>query len=171
VLDEYGSGETDSVIAGFQVAASDAVPRARKCKKGLVANISLGGMARQSINDAVSTCFSSLQRSSSRMGEGVLGVEDVMCANDDDEQARSITEAGVFVAVAAGNAYTDAKNHSPASEPSVCTVGASSRNDTMARFSNYGPLVGTSCPSHINPLFPIRRSLTLPQTSSPPACR
>lgn len=55
-----------------------------------------------------------------------------------------MVEAGVFVAVAAGNEEDDAANYSPSSEPSVCTVGATMKNDTMVYFSNYGPLVGKS---------------------------
>lgn len=38
-----------------------------------------------------------------------------------------LQRAGVFVAVAAGNDNADARNTSPASEPSVCTVGASDK--------------------------------------------
>lgn len=38
-----------------------------------------------------------------------------------------LQRAGVFVAVAAGNDNADAANTSPASEPSVCTVGASDK--------------------------------------------
>ena len=40
----------------------------------------------------------------------------------------------------------DANRTSPASEPSVCTVGATSMNDTMTSWSNYGSLVDVLAP-------------------------
>ena len=57
-----------------------------------------------------------------------------------------LQSAGVFVAVAAGNENTDASNTSPASEPSVCTVGASDKNDQRSEFSNYGKPVDIFAP-------------------------
>lgn len=64
--------------------------------------------------------------------------------------------SGVFVAVAAGNAYTFADDYSPASEETVCTVGAVHRNDTFAEFSNYGTLVGKAL--LLSPLLPLLSS-------------
>jgi cerevisin len=49
----------------------------------------------------------------------------------------------MFVAVSAGNFGEDVSDVSPASEPSVCTVGATMANDTFASFSNFGSGVGT----------------------------
>jgi subtilisin family serine protease len=60
--------------------------------------------------------------------------------------AKSITDAGIFLAVAAGNEAQDAKNSSPASEPSACTVGASDSKDQIAEFSNFGALVDIFAP-------------------------
>lgn len=57
-------------------------------------------------------------------------------------KAAEMVKAGIFVAVSAGNSYDDAVRYSPASEPSVCTVGATEKNDTMPEWSNYGELVG-----------------------------
>ncbi|KAF9700553.1 hypothetical protein EKO04_001628 [Ascochyta lentis] len=54
--------------------------------------------------------------------------------------------SGVFFAVAAGNDGLDARYTSPASEPSVCTVGATSMNDTMTSWSNYGSVVDVLAP-------------------------
>ncbi|KAJ4354147.1 uncharacterized protein N0V89_005880 [Didymosphaeria variabile] len=54
--------------------------------------------------------------------------------------------AGLFVAVAAGNDAQSASLTSPASEPTVCTVGATDRNDVFASFSNYGSLVDILAP-------------------------
>jgi subtilisin family serine protease len=60
--------------------------------------------------------------------------------------AKAMVDAGVFLAVAAGNSDDDAQYYSPASEPSVCTVGASDDTDTRAYFSNYGTLVDVFAP-------------------------
>ncbi len=50
-------------------------------------------------------------------------------------------QAGVFVAVAAGNDYDDACYYSPASAPLVTTVGATDQSDVEADFSNRGSCV------------------------------
>ncbi|KAI1824487.1 proteinase T-like protein [Xylaria intraflava] len=60
--------------------------------------------------------------------------------------ARAMIEAGVFLAVAAGNSNADAGTTSPASEPTVCTVGASTSSDARASFSNYGSVVDIFAP-------------------------
>jgi subtilisin family serine protease len=58
----------------------------------------------------------------------------------------SAVKAGIVVVVAAGNNNNDASQHSPASEPSVLTVGASTNTDTRASFSNFGTLVDVMAP-------------------------
>lgn len=60
--------------------------------------------------------------------------------------AASLVASGVFVSVAAGGSNTDAQNTSPASEPTVCTVGASTERDERASYSNYGPVVDIFAP-------------------------
>ncbi|KAF5005491.1 hypothetical protein FDECE_8069 [Fusarium decemcellulare] len=60
--------------------------------------------------------------------------------------AKSIVDAGLFLAVAAGNDGADASGSSPASEPSACTVGATERNDTLAYYSNTGKVVDVLAP-------------------------
>jgi subtilisin family serine protease len=60
--------------------------------------------------------------------------------------AAALVDAGVFLAVAAGNDNANAANYSPASEPSACTVGATDRNDAKSSFSNHGPVVDVFAP-------------------------
>jgi len=65
-----------------------------------------------------------------------------------NDAAREVVEAGVFVAVGAGNDGARADAYSPASEPSLCTVGAVDRNKQLWNESNYGPLVDVFAPGH-----------------------
>lgn len=60
--------------------------------------------------------------------------------------AAAAVKAGVFFAVAAGNSDDDAKYYSPASEPTVFTVGATDDTDVRAYFSNYGAGVDSFAP-------------------------
>jgi subtilisin family serine protease len=60
--------------------------------------------------------------------------------------AANAVSAGVFMAVAAGNDGKDSANYSPASEPTVYTVGATDSTDKVASFSNYGTLVDIHAP-------------------------
>ncbi|GAB1315274.1 hypothetical protein MFIFM68171_05484 [Madurella fahalii] len=60
--------------------------------------------------------------------------------------AAALVDAGVFLAVAAGNDNANAANYSPASEASVCTVGSTDRNDAKSSFSNYGSVVDIWAP-------------------------
>ncbi|KAI4944138.1 hypothetical protein J4E91_008993 [Alternaria rosae] len=114
VLDSFGSGTTDGVIAGMDYVVTDAARsrEAGECPNGFVANMSLGGRKTQAINDA----------------------------------AAAIVAAGIFLSVAAGNEGRPADLSSPASEPSVCTVGATAINDTLIEWSNYGPMVDILAP-------------------------
>ncbi|PGH09501.1 hypothetical protein GX51_00606 [Blastomyces parvus] len=63
-----------------------------------------------------------------------------------NDAAAAVVSAGIFLAVAAGNEGADAGTSSPASEPTVCTVGASDSSDVMAEFSNHGELVDVFAP-------------------------
>jgi len=54
--------------------------------------------------------------------------------------------SGVVYGVAAGNANTDACGTSPASTPTVITVGATDQNDARASFSNWGSCVHIFAP-------------------------
>ncbi|KAK9775386.1 putative Cuticle-degrading protease [Seiridium cardinale] len=60
--------------------------------------------------------------------------------------AASMVKAGVFLAVAAGNDGANAANSSPASEPTVCTVGATTSADALASYSNFGAVVDILAP-------------------------
>ncbi|PFH60346.1 hypothetical protein XA68_11088 [Ophiocordyceps unilateralis] len=60
--------------------------------------------------------------------------------------AAALVAAGVFLSVAAGNSNTDAAGFSPASEPTACTVGASTSRDRRSTFSNYGEPVKVFAP-------------------------
>ncbi|SPO02014.1 related to Cuticle-degrading protease [Cephalotrichum gorgonifer] len=63
-----------------------------------------------------------------------------------NQAAAALVDAGVFLAVAAGNESADAEDSSPASEPSVCTVGATDDADAMSYFSNFGAIVDIFAP-------------------------
>lgn len=60
--------------------------------------------------------------------------------------AAKIVEAGLFLAVAAGNDGADASGYSPASEASACTVGATAIDDSLAPYSNFGSIVDVLAP-------------------------
>jgi subtilisin family serine protease len=105
VLDCDGSGSYSGVIAGIDwVTAHRQLPA--------VANMSLGGVKSQPLNDAV---------------QGSIA-------------------AGVSYAVAAGNSGRDACNYSPASTPNALTVGATTRQDAQAYYSNWGTCVDLYAP-------------------------
>ncbi|MFM8714478.1 MAG: S8 family serine peptidase, partial [Actinomycetota bacterium] len=53
---------------------------------------------------------------------------------------------GITVVVAAGNNNRDASGYSPASEPSVITVGSTMSNDGRSSFSNWGSLLDLFAP-------------------------
>ena len=63
-----------------------------------------------------------------------------------NDAAAAAVEAGGFLAVAAGNDGLPAFLSTPASEPTVCTVGATERDDSKASFSNFGSLVDVFAP-------------------------
>jgi subtilisin family serine protease len=63
-----------------------------------------------------------------------------------DEAIARATQVGVTVVVAAGNDYALACNRSPARAPEAITVGASTRADVRASFSNFGGCVDLFAP-------------------------
>ena len=58
----------------------------------------------------------------------------------------SAVAKGLVVVVAAGNGAADACTTSPASEPTAITVGASTKTDTKASYSNFGACVDIFAP-------------------------
>jgi subtilisin family serine protease len=59
---------------------------------------------------------------------------------------QKMVEGGITVVVAAGNEAQPASRVSPASSEFAITVGASTRNDWFAEFSNYGSAVNINAP-------------------------
>jgi len=59
---------------------------------------------------------------------------------------QGMIDAGVVVAVAAGNDAADACNYTPASAPNALTVGATGNNDSVQGFSNFGSCVDLFAP-------------------------
>ncbi len=105
VLDCRGSGTWSGVISGMDWVAANH-------QKPAVANLSLGGGANQSVDDA----------------------------------ATRLSDAGVFVAIAAGNDNANACNYSPARAARTTTVAASTSTDAKASYSNYGSCVELYAP-------------------------
>lgn len=63
-----------------------------------------------------------------------------------NQAAARLVRANYFVAVASGNDNRDARYYSPASEPSVCTVGGTDKFDNRYTMSNWGPAVDINGP-------------------------
>jgi subtilisin family serine protease len=103
VLDCDGSGTTAGVIAGVDWVTANA-------RKPAVANMSLGGSASASLDDAVKKSIASGVSYSVAAGNGlpVVGLPANAC------------------------------NYSPARVPEAITVGATDSTDRRASFSNYG---------------------------------
>ncbi|EUC44497.1 hypothetical protein COCMIDRAFT_98093 [Bipolaris oryzae ATCC 44560] len=72
-----------------------------------------------------------------------LGSEKLPALND---AAAAMVAEDIFLGVAAGNDGVPADDFSPGSEPSVCTVGATAANDTLASWSNHGPRIDVLAP-------------------------
>jgi subtilisin family serine protease len=110
VLDCGGSGSTAGVIAGVDWVANNHV-------KPAVANMSLGGSASTTLDNAVANAISK-------------GVTFAVAAGN-----------GNFLGIAA-----NACNYSPARVPTAITVGATEKTDKKASYSNYGTCVDIFAP-------------------------
>jgi subtilisin family serine protease len=110
VLDCNGSGTTAGVVAGIDWVTANAV-------KPAVANMSLGGGASTTLDNAVSRSIASGVSYAVAAGNGnILGLPANAC------------------------------NYSPARVPAAITVGATDSSDTRASFSNYGTCVDLFAP-------------------------
>jgi subtilisin family serine protease len=63
-----------------------------------------------------------------------------------DDAVRNSIASGVTYSVVAGASNSDASNFSPARVAEALTVGASDRNDCVASFSNFGPVLDIYAP-------------------------
>lgn len=63
-----------------------------------------------------------------------------------NQAAGALVEQGLVVVAAAGNDGADARYYSPASEPSLLTVGAVDQHDRDTYFSNFGPVLDLYAP-------------------------
>lgn len=63
-----------------------------------------------------------------------------------DNAVAGAVSKGVTMVVAAGNSNANACNYSPARAPSAITVGATTRTDTRASYSNYGTCLDLFAP-------------------------
>jgi subtilisin family serine protease len=63
-----------------------------------------------------------------------------------DSAVNNLINRGITVVVAAGNSSASACNYSPARVPAAITVAASTINDQLASFSNYGSCVDLIAP-------------------------
>lgn len=105
VLGNDGSGTTAGVIAGVDWITANHVANS-------VANVSLGGGASTTLDNAV----------------------------------RNSITSGVTYSIAAGNSGAPASGYSPARVSTAITVGATTRTDARASYSNYGPVVDLFAP-------------------------
>ena len=110
VLDNSGSGTTAGVVAGIDWVTANAV-------KPAVANMSLGGGADATLDNAVANSINS-------------GVTYAIAAGNGDALGRPL----------------DACTQSPARVPAAITVGATQQNDARASFSNTGTCVDIFAP-------------------------
>jgi subtilisin family serine protease len=110
VLDCNGSGTTTGVISGINWVTANAI-------KPAVANMSLGGGASTTLDNAVSASIAAGITYGVAAGNGnILGIRQNAC------------------------------NYSPARVPTAITVGATQRTDAAASFSNYGTCVDLLAP-------------------------
>lgn len=112
VLNCSGSGTWSGVIAGMDWVASNHTAPA-------VANMSLGGGANTSVDDALKRMIAS-------------GVATAVAAGNGNQGGRA----------------QDACKYSPARVPEAMTIGATTQTDTKTSWSNYGPCVDWFAPGY-----------------------
>ncbi|KAI5925406.1 protease [Camillea tinctor] len=92
------------------------------------------------VNDATSK--GRIDKSVANLSLGALSI----VAGPTNTAAAAAVQAGLFLAVAAGNNGLPASLYTPASVPSVCTVGSLDADDKRSDFSNYGDVVDVFAP-------------------------
>ncbi|KAM0813342.1 putative Peptidase S8/S53 domain-containing protein [Seiridium cardinale] len=112
-----GAGSGADVVKGVTWAINDVVSKGRTGKA--VFNLSFGGKRR-----------------------GLPGTRDVIM-----KVVAKAYEAGIFVAVAAGNQGINAFNTSPAAEPAACTAGGINEDGEFYRGTNWGRAVDILAPA------------------------
>lgn len=147
INDEFGTEDCEG--HGTHVAGTVAGRRVGVAKKALVIPVRVldcqgSGSAENVVAGMDWVISQKLQNPSVPFVANMsLGAENVPAI---DEAARRMWNAGVFVAVAAGNEYGDACKMSPARAQAVITVGATTKNDQKASFSNFGKCVDMYAP-------------------------
>lgn len=83
-----------------------------------------------------------------------------------NDAAAAAYDAGIFIAVAAGNWGLNTDAFSPSSEPKAFTVGATNTTDDITEYSNYGFLVDSFAPGdNINSTWPNSTYVSPPCTT------
>jgi subtilisin family serine protease len=110
-----------------------------------VINMSLGSTQRTHILDAIAKLVSCALPGA---GEPVEPDDDVTDPGFDNDRARCAQGGGAVLAAAAGNNGTDSLREYPASEGAygLMSVGASTSDERLARFSNFGSKVHIAAP-------------------------
>ncbi|KAJ6573411.1 peptidase S8/S53 domain-containing protein [Mycena vulgaris] len=118
ILDPTGHGSTSDVLEGVSFATRSAPTKAKAAEAEYAAT---GKTAHK--------------------GSVVNMSLDVGTSKALNQAVNAAVDAGLHIAVGAGNNNGDACNSSPAAAEKVFTVGASTIADARASFSNYGPYV------------------------------
>nr|AJD23186.1 alkaline serine protease [Onygena corvina] len=142
--------DKDCVGHGTHTAATAAGKSFGILKKASVVSVKV--LDCEGSGDAEGTINGILWAANDAREKDLLG-KSVMNLSLSGPRSKSLNEfmvrtqaAGIFVAVAAGNGGRNASFVSPGSAPELCTVAASTQNDTQAFFSNYGEAVDLFAP-------------------------
>lgn len=147
VLNSEGKGSTSNVISGIEWAVKDASSKKRQYQS-LPAAFSLSLPPPPA---PISSFSYHLGRRTDQPSTGIgKAVANLSVGGPysraTNEAAAAAVKAGLFLAVAAGNDGSFAGLYSPASESTVCTVAASTSDDSCADFSNFGYVVDIFAP-------------------------